>query len=103
MQLHFRAVGRLVERCSNERHPAARHYSIRYDPYHYSYGPSRNGVNGLRRAEIHSWRHFSTIRIVHFIVCCAMAHKEKKRCAPPAGMHELNEAITMTTISSLEL
>jgi hypothetical protein len=77
MQLHFARSGRFVERCSNERHPAARHYSIRYAPYHYSYWPSRNGVNGLRRAEIHSWRHFNTIRIVHFIVCLQWHTKRK--------------------------
>jgi hypothetical protein len=44
-----------------------------------------------------------SIRYGSFIFsCCATAHKEKKRLAPAAGMHEINEAITMTT-SSLEL
>jgi hypothetical protein len=41
---------------------------------------------------MYSWHHFNTIRAVHFLVMCA------------TGRHaEVNEAITMTTISSLEL
>src|SRR5258707_10786859 len=102
MQLHFRAVGRLVERCSNERHPAAPLFNtIRsVSLFILAFTERRQWPPSSGNTFLAAFQ-YDTERSLYRLLCNG-TQREKTVCA--TGRHaRSNEAITMTTISSLEL